>query len=237
MKKEFSIFIADNNEIDRLLLQSQLEQYCNNISLAADGKEALACLQQHQYDLIFLDIQMPFFSGLELIKIIKKTDGINNNSALFAITTQVEQQQTKMLINVGFEECLVKPILLPDLIEILNLWLAESVQKDSAYMLAILEKTAGNKELANTILNKLCVELPQQTDIIENALRVNDFQLAQQITHKLHGSASFCGFIQLQAAANKLENSLSVKNGPLSKQYFQDLKKHISDFLVSKTEI
>ena len=236
MKKECSIFIADKNEVDRFLLQSQLEPYCKNIYQAADGKEVLSCLKQHQYDLIFLDVHMPFFNCLEDIKVIKEAESINNDSAVIAITKFVEQQKIKILINAGYDECLIKPILLPEITEILNLWLVEPSRKDSEYMQAILEKTGGNRDLAKTILNKLFVEFPQQVLIIENALKANDYKLAKKITHKLHGSVSLFEFLDIKEIAYALENSLS-DNGALIDQHFLALKKHINYFLDSKSSL
>lgn len=241
-KDPFSIFIADDNEINRLLLQSQLETHCNNLTLAGDGKVALAYLQKNKYDLILLDLHMPYLSGRDLIKIIKKADAINKDSPVVAITAHTQRHQRQSLIHIGFDECLIKPILQEELTTILNLWLPTSSQANLdqhnySYTSAMLEKTAGNKELASTLFYKLFSELPTQTQIIENALAINDLKLAKQITHKLHGSVSFCGFTEIQAKVNDLETSLIVNDHQSIQSHFVAVRNKIIDFMKSRTTI
>lgn len=81
-----------------------------------------------------------------------------------------------------------------------------------AYIQIILNKTKNNRNLTLTVFKKLFEELPLQVSIIKKALKNKHYALAQQTTHKLHGSASFCGFMDIQNAAHALENCLINKN-------------------------
>ena len=239
-----SIFIADDNKINRLLLESQLETYCKNITLTSNGKEALSFLQQTKYDLILLDLQMPYFSGQEIIQIIKQAGQINENTPTIAITAHAQSKQRNTLIEAGFDECLIKPVLLEQLAEIVGLWLPKPpsyATKPEAhtinYISQLLEKTSGNPDLATTLFKKLFLELPDQTMAIKKAIYDNDFALAEQISHKLHGSVSFCGFSDIQQIAHDLETSF------LNKEIDHILTKHsllenkIDTFLSLKNSI
>ena len=234
---QFSIFIADDNEINRLLLKSQLENYCKNITLSIDGQEALTYLQQNKYDLILLDLQMPFFSGQEIIEIIKQPGEINKNTPAIAITAHAQSNQRKTLIDVGFDECLIKPVLLEQLLEVLDLWLPRHSQHFTTdteaidYVTALLEKTSGNHLLATTLFNKLFTELPEQVQDITQAIKNKNIALAAQITHKLHGSVSFCGFSNLQQVAQSLEHSLLNQDLALADIHTTQLEEKIKDFL------
>jgi CheY-like chemotaxis protein len=211
--------------------------------LAVDGRDALSYLQINKYDLILLDLQMPYFDGLELLEIIKKEDAINQSAPVIAITAHAQSYQRKTLIDAGFDECLIKPILLEELTEIVNLWKVEPHSQNHAgsehnlYLSAMLNKTKNDKPLANTIFKKLFTELPQQTQIIEMALSFNDLSLARQTTHKLHGSVSFCGFTDMQSKANDLENYLAENNHALISSSFLDLKNSITSLMSNKTII
>ncbi len=240
----FSIFIADDNEINRLLLKSQLEVYCKNITLAKDGKTALVYLQQNKYDLIMLDLQMPHLSGLDLIKLVKQENCINKDSPIIAITAHAQSHQRKTLIDAGFDECLIKPVLLEQLFEILDLWLPENhkdysthVDGEMNYAMIMLEKTSGNIELAISLFNKLFSELKEQPQHIEKALEEKNYALAEEITHKLHGSVSFCGFHDLQEAAKALEIDLMKKNLSQLNTSFVHLKNKTVEFIVLKEKI
>jgi len=244
MNNSASIFIADDNEINRFLLQSQLEEKYNNLTFAADGKIALNYLQQYKYDLILLDIHMPFYSGLELIKIIKEDDSINQSTPVIAITAQLYNDEQKILIDDKFDECLIKPILLEQLDELFALWLPKSVAAtaypvltETDYATSLLQRTSGNKALATTIFNKLFIELPEQSLLIEQALKANKLILAKDITHKLHGSVSFCGFSDIQVLANDLESSFLKHEQYLITTKFDLLKEKITYFILQKESI
>lgn len=212
--RHFSIFIADDNEINRLLLKSQLEKWSDDITLAEDGKQAWSMLQQHQYQLILLDLQMPFYNGLQLLEKLKQGDSLNRNTPVIAITAHAQSHQCKKLIDAGFDECLIKPIMLEQLDEVINVWRplemkASESNEASFYIEQMLEKTSNNKDLANVLFNKLFIELPGQVHAISQAMEQHDWEQARQITHKLHGSVGFCGFKHLKDIANELETQLS----------------------------
>jgi len=61
------VFLREN--LDRIL---QEERY--STTTARNGKEALAFLQEGPFDLVLLDLKLPDFSGLEVLKTIKKSD-------------------------------------------------------------------------------------------------------------------------------------------------------------------
>jgi len=239
----FSILIADDNEINRQLLKLQLESHCNKITLANEGKSALSYIQNNKYDLILLDLQMPFFTGLDLIKFIKQSGSINADSPVIAITAHAQSQQRNSLIEAGFDECLIKPVLLEQSSEILDLWLPEKNShlnhqtSTIDYVRILLDKTAGDRKLTQQLFCKLFSELQIQSDTIGQAIKDNDLSIAEEITHKLHGSVSFCGFTNLQACARTLEISLSHNDSQQINPNFTLLKNQIIDFISLKESI
>ncbi len=240
--RKFSIFIADDNEINRLLLKSQLEPFCRPITLAKDGKIAQSLLLENRYDLILLDLQMPYFSGVELISIVKAADSINKDSPVIAITAHAQKYQRKKLIEKGFDECLIKPILLAQWLEIIQLWLPSldsgiNSTKTNNYVSTLLEKTAENKKLTKNLFNILFTELQEQIELILKALDSKDYSRAEKITHKLHGSVSFCGFSDIQTIAKELEINLSEKNIKNINSNFKALKIIIEEFIQLKDAI
>ena len=90
---QFSVLIADDNNINRLLLSNQLEGRCQKITVAREGVEALQYLISERFDLVLLDLQMPGHSGLELIKLIRKNHCINRDTPVIAITAHAQLSQ------------------------------------------------------------------------------------------------------------------------------------------------
>lgn len=65
------VLLAEDNEINVLLAQTLLENRGVTVDVASNGKEALALVEEKQYDLILMDIQMPEMGGVEASKIIR----------------------------------------------------------------------------------------------------------------------------------------------------------------------
>lgn len=69
------ILIADDNDIEKSLIVYIANKYFPNykIIILNDGKQVLEYLDKHELpDLITLDLHMPYFNGIEVLKIIKK---------------------------------------------------------------------------------------------------------------------------------------------------------------------
>src|SRR6188474_1506485 len=64
------ILIIDDEASLRQTLARILQRAGFDVTTAASGKEGLALVSEHPFDLLYLDIRMPDMSGLELLKII-----------------------------------------------------------------------------------------------------------------------------------------------------------------------
>ena len=116
---ELSILIADDNEMNRWLLAEQLSVWSNDVALACDGLEAWNLLQDRQYSMVFLDVNMPGLNGFELVK-KARTESPNRLTPIIAVTAHVQTHQRYLLIEDGFNECLIKPIVLADLQHVIS---------------------------------------------------------------------------------------------------------------------
>ena len=227
-RSQFSVLVAEDNNINRLLLTNQLEGRCQKLTIAKEGNEALKYLLTEHFDLVLLDLQMPGYSGYELIKLVRKSNCINRDTPVIAITAHAQVNQRKQIIEEGFDECLIKPILTGSLDEVIDLWQPYNQQDDStgdlSYAGQMLNKTNQNHQLALTIFKKLFAELPEQINEIEAALKKQQYQEAIDVTHKLHGSVSFCGLTDIQKPAYALEQCLLNSHYPEIDQNLQNLR-------------
>jgi CheY-like chemotaxis protein len=78
------VLIADDDESDRLLLESMLRDD-HELHIASSGEEAFKLYLHHDIDVVVTDIQMPRGDGLELITAIK---GLDPNASIIAISGQ-----------------------------------------------------------------------------------------------------------------------------------------------------
>ena len=90
------ILVAEDNEINQLVICAMLAQLGHSSDLARDGHEVLAKVQAASYDLVLMDIQMPNLDGLAAARAIRALDAPTSQIPIIALTanTMVEDRQT-----------------------------------------------------------------------------------------------------------------------------------------------
>lgn len=108
-----TILVAEDNQINQLLIQSQLEALGHQCVLAANGKEALEKLEQESFDLLLTDISMPEMDGLELTQYIRKGDSaLGSDGAklpIIACSANAMESDQASGFNSGVDAYLTKP--------------------------------------------------------------------------------------------------------------------------------
>lgn len=107
------ILIVEDNATNRLMLSSLLQSYANenqltfDITEAEDGVVAVEKCTVVQYDLVFMDINMPNMNGIEASKKIRE---INEKTMIIAVSTSDDIDQRREILNSGAEDYISKPI-------------------------------------------------------------------------------------------------------------------------------
>ncbi len=106
--KSQKILIADDNPINRELLEEMLLSMGYEAIVASDGEEALQKIEQSKPDLALIDIQMPKLDGMGLIQRIRE----NPQYATFpviAVTAYAMLGDRKKMLEAGFTSYISKP--------------------------------------------------------------------------------------------------------------------------------
>ena len=165
----------------------------------------------------------------ELITRIKDPLGINSKTPVIAIINPAEASHSYQQCPMAFDDSLTRPVTEQRLNEIIDLWQTKALALD--YIQIVLSKTKNNQRLTLTLFEKLFEELPLQVIEIRNALENKQYDLAQEITHKLNGSVSFCGLMDIQQPANALESCLLNNNYASTHRHFLMLQQCTLNFI------
>lgn len=107
------ILVVDDMKGIRIWLFKSLQTLgYTDIQEAANGEEALALLQQSNFDLLFLDIVMPKMDGIELLKIMKK-EGKYSALPIIILSAETDGKLITEVINLGISQYIIKPATIP----------------------------------------------------------------------------------------------------------------------------
>lgn len=109
--------MVDDDHVQLKLLVSFLKKMDFEGNTAADGKEAVEKLKDGQYDIVFMDIQMPEMDGIEATRIIREE--LNITLPIIAVTSMDDFDYDKSIAS-GMNDYLKKPVALEQLKEVIT---------------------------------------------------------------------------------------------------------------------
>jgi two-component system response regulator (stage 0 sporulation protein F) len=105
-EKKFILLVDDDQEF-RKAMKKMFERSGYDVTLAADGREALDVLSKSAFDLIISDLRMPNLNGMQLMEELKKK---NVKIPVIFITAYGEVESYMDLMNLGAFEYINKPV-------------------------------------------------------------------------------------------------------------------------------
>jgi len=127
------ILVAEDNPINQKLIRTTLEQFGAHVTLASNGSEAFELRKQNDYDLIFMDIQMPVMNGIEATKEILHYEQVNHlkHVPIVALTANALAGDRERYIEAGMDNYIPKPINLADLKNLIEMYHPHKQQEAS----------------------------------------------------------------------------------------------------------
>jgi CheY-like chemotaxis protein len=101
------VLIAEDDEVNAMVFELFVEELGCTVFKAADGNEAERLTKEHEIDLIFMDVHMPHFSGVEAIKLIRS---LNYNIPIISLSASTRLHEKQRSLDAGATSFLAKPV-------------------------------------------------------------------------------------------------------------------------------
>lgn len=106
---KISILLAEDNLINQLLAQTILNQFGFEITTVENGKLAFEAVQEHNFDLVLMDLMMPEMDGYESTKAIRNLNDQKKNIPILALTADVTAVDVQKCKKIGMDDYISKP--------------------------------------------------------------------------------------------------------------------------------
>jgi len=203
-----NILVVEDNITNQIVAQTFLEQLAMKVTLANNGQIALDYFKaQHNFELIFMDLNMPVMDGITCVKEIRK---LNSVIPIVGLTANLTSEQEMECFNVGFNYFLLKPMTLDSTIRTLNFIFHEQAFVYTFFdqsKIKKLRQTLGQSQLKKVFL----AFLQDLNDCLSKDKSLVEWEYW---SHKLKSSASLIGAENLAKLLNLIENS-STTNAEL----------------------
>jgi len=247
------ILLAEDNKVNQDVASEMLQLFNCQVDIVEDGEQALAKLKQHtkkeflQYELVFMDCEMPIKDGFQATKewrTYEKQHNLNH-TPIIALTAHALESSRQNALYVGMDDFLRKPFFEKDLAGMLDKWIASDVvtklpsslktpgQKISVPLTPkLLSSTAldkirqleddGAKGIMEKMIQHYLQQAPEQLELIIKGLENGDANLIRINAHSLKSSSATFGAIKLSKLFKEIENN--YKQRIVVKEYLKKVQ-------------
>ncbi len=109
--KSLHILLAEDDRINQKVAMRLLEKRGHQVVLACNGKEALAAMARHSFDLVLMDVQMPEMDGLAATMAIREQEKLTGfHQTIIAMTAMALKGDRELCVAAGMDGYVSKPI-------------------------------------------------------------------------------------------------------------------------------
>lgn len=205
------VLIAEDHDINQMLMLSIATTAGFDAEIAGDGAEAVAMVEQadaegRPYDLVFMDMQMPIVDGLQATRQLRARGFAPERLPIVALTANAFQDDIAACRAAGMQAHLTKPVSVQDVSAMIRRY-SRHAKTDAAREPA---RTASTRAPADLYAERRAATL----DAVGAAVREGRFDGAAlsniaDMLHKLAGTAGFFGEQALGTVAAEIEHQLT----------------------------
>jgi len=199
------VLLAEDSIENQQLISMYVRKTGADFVIAENGKIAVNHAMSDEFDLIFMDMQMPVMDGLEATQWLRQ---IGCDTPIVALTANALKQDRDRCIAAGANDYLTKPVDLTRFYKVLEKYLKNGKSRTQT-------KTYISSEIANDpefqiLVRQFVNGLPDMVDSIKSAAKNLDWETVESLSHKLKGVGGNYGYPSLSKLADKINRQ--VKN-------------------------
>ena len=205
MAYNLHILLAEDSLVNQKLPVALLEEQGHKVTVANNGREAIAALQTEKFDMVLMDVQMPEMDGLEATEKIRASEQhTGTHIPIIAMTAYALKGDRERCMAAGMDGYIAKPIHVNELFNVIDglfAATAEHAEQPVPEMAAeeivnwneALQVVRGNAHLLRTVVDAELVEMPRLMEAVRQAVADGDANGLRMAAHTLKGSLRYFG--------------------------------------------
>jgi two-component system sensor histidine kinase/response regulator len=241
-RPQVRVLLVEDNAVNQLVVLRILEKQGHAVTIAGDGKKALAALKKDSYDLVLMDLQMPEMNGWDATRAIRESEkSTGGHIPIAAMTAHAMKGDQERCIAAGMDDYLTKPIHIPELLALVDkIGSRKAVAErlplipaaEPAIDLArVLSRLDGDRGLFDEMAQLFRDECPRIMEDIRRGVDARDAKALERHAHNLKGSSANLGAVAVSRAAAALEDCGRSGNLARADDLFKSLEQTLDDLL------
>jgi PAS domain S-box-containing protein len=217
-----SVLLVEDNQVNVAVASAMLKGVGCRVTVAGDGKQALAALEAGAFDLVLMDCQLPVLDGYEATRRIREAERATGaHQRIVAVTAHALSGDREACLAAGMDDYIAKPFSPPQLVAMLRANIAgtrsdpaaeaapepsiEPVHSTQAYENLVALERDGNPGLLDRLLGHLRVQITEARAALAQASTDPDLHATGFTAHKLCSTAAHLGGMRLAQLCKAIE--------------------------------
>ena len=227
------VLVADDNRTNRNILAAILEAAGHQVTLVCDGDETLEILEQDNFDILLLDVNMPRLDGITACKMWRQIEGGRQHLPIVGVTADATIETEERCLNAGMDLRLTKPVNAPLLLSVIDSCCEGSEQRvnmpsqindplgtivslranpDAIAQSAIDPSqidyllTIGDQSFVDEMIESFFTDADESMDALQKSVAERDLNQFRFAAHAMKSCSNNIGAAVLSALCGKLEN-------------------------------
>jgi PAS domain S-box-containing protein len=211
-RPRWRILLAEDNVVNQTVATRMLEKCGHQVEVVGTGREALAALAQHPFDLVLMDVQMPELDGLEATATIRAQEGgTDRHLPIIAMTAHAMKGDQERCLAAGMDGYVTKPMKAADLYAAIDRLLMDTSAVDQAGreppidLTVALHAVDGDQDLLMELIDTFQQDYPTHLASLREAVRQPNASQLERSAHRLKGALAVLGATSAYTLAAALE--------------------------------
>lgn len=210
------ILVVDDNEINRLVATTILNNYGADTVEAGNGAESVEYLKENSVDLVLMDIQMPVMNGYDAARMIRKE--ISITLPVIALTANAIKGDNEKCMEAGMNDYIAKPFKEEDLLKMIAGILQTNVSIKSKKVVLVEEPevshydlteitkiSRGNEAFVQKMLKMFVDQVPVHLQEMKEKFVLNELVTVGEIAHRIKPTIDNMGIVSSKDAIREIE--------------------------------
>jgi PAS domain S-box-containing protein len=220
--RHIKVLVAEDVDINQLVMQKHLENLKLNYEFAPNGISVLSKLREKNFDIILMDMQMPVMDGSQTIQKIRTHKNENiKNIPIIAITASITGNALKQCLEAGADDYLPKPFDVAELNSKIHKLVSEknkknpmenshkgtsSQQQENLINLDYLEQLSdGDNEFVTNMIQYFIEHTPGVLESMKESCASKDWKTLRNVSHKFKPQLNFMGITSILEDVEQIE--------------------------------
>jgi CheY-like chemotaxis protein len=210
------VLVAEDNAMNRKVAVGLLERRGHRVIAVADGRQALAAVEQEAFDVVVMDVQMPNMDGFETTVAIRaREERSGRHVPIIALTAHAMTGDRERCLRAGMDGYVSKPVEADELFATIERFTAPAGEAETSAVLApaatVLDREAVYRRIGNDVellLEAIATFREESTELmgsLREAVEHRDAELVGRVAHSLKGALATLAASPAADAALRIE--------------------------------